>query len=73
MLTFAAAKAGGVDVAAIPAAFSTQNVAGMNLKAVKTVDNRGIVFPYVKSGATTEDGRPIGHDVTSDPGDSTGY
>ncbi|WP_071396297.1 ABC transporter substrate-binding protein [Bacillus tuaregi] len=63
---FAAAKAGNVDVAAIPAAFSKQPVSGMNLKAVKTVDNRGIVFPYVKSGGKTEDGRPIGNDVTAD-------
>ena len=34
----------------IPAAFSNQKVPGMKLEAVKTVDNRGIVFPYVKSG-----------------------
>ena len=47
---FAAAKAGDVDVASIPAAFSNQKVPGMKLEAVKTVDNRGIVFPFVKSG-----------------------
>ena len=47
---FAAAQAGKVDLAHIPAAFSKQEVPGMRLEAVKTVDNRGIVFPYVKSG-----------------------
>src|SRR5690606_36066814 len=33
---------------------------------VKTVDNRGIAFPYVKSGKKTNDGIPIGNDVTAD-------
>ena len=56
-----------MDVAAIPASFSKQQVPGMRLEAVKSVDNRGIVFPYVKSGAVTEDGLPIGNDVTADP------
>lgn len=65
--SLAAAKAGKVDVAAIPASFSSQNVPGMKLEAVKSVDNRGIAFPYVKSGEKTKDGRPIGNDVTSDP------
>ncbi|MEK5038325.1 ABC transporter substrate-binding protein [Sporosarcina sp. FSL K6-3457] len=64
---FAAAQAGTVDLAYIPAAFSNKKVSGMKLEAVKTVDNRGIVFPYVKSGNFTEDGLPIGNDVTSDP------
>ena len=65
--TFAAAQAGKVEVAAIPASFSKQKVPGMRLEAVKSVDNRGIVFPYVKSGEVTEDGLPIGNDVTADP------
>jgi peptide/nickel transport system substrate-binding protein len=64
---FAAAKAGQVDLASIPAAFSRQNVPGMMLKSVQTVDNRGIAFPTVKSGKTTPDGTPIGNDVTADP------
>ncbi|OMF37136.1 nickel ABC transporter substrate-binding protein [Paenibacillus sp. FSL H8-0548] len=63
---FAAAKAGSVDVAYIPSAFSKQEVAGMKLEAVKTVDNRGIAFPYVKSGGKTAEGYPIGNDVTAD-------
>lgn len=65
--SFAAAQAGKVDLAYIPAAFSNQEVPGMRLESVKTVDNRGIVFPFVKSGGFTEDGLPIGNDVTADP------
>ncbi|WP_428912556.1 ABC transporter substrate-binding protein [Niallia sp. Krafla_26] len=64
--TFAAAGAGEVDVAAIPASFSMQQVPGMRLEKVKSVDNRGIVFPYVKSGNLTEEGFSIGNDVTAD-------
>ena len=65
--SFAAAKAGNVDLAYIPAAFSNQEVPGMKLEALQTVDNRGIVFPFVKSGELTSDGLPIGNDVTADP------
>ncbi|MBM7573556.1 ABC transporter substrate-binding protein [Aquibacillus albus] len=64
---FAAAKAGDVDMASIPSAFAQQQVPGMGLEAVQTVDNRGVQFPYVPSGETTEDGYPIGNDVTADP------
>ncbi|WP_088830240.1 ABC transporter substrate-binding protein [Paenibacillus tyrfis] len=63
---YAAAKAGKVDAAYIPAAFSKQPVAGMRVEAVHTVDNRGIVFPYPRSGSITKDGNPIGNDVTAD-------
>ncbi len=63
---YAAAKAGKVDIAQIPAAFSLQDVQGMRLEAVRTVDNRGIAFPFVNSGSTTADGHPIGNDVTAD-------
>jgi len=62
----AAARAGQVDVAAIPAAFANQSVKGMRLEAVQTVDNRGIMFPYVPAGSWTEEGYPVGNDVTSD-------
>jgi len=65
--SFAAAQAGEVDLAYIPAAFSKQTVPGMRLESIQTVDNRGIVFPFVKSGDITEDGDPIGNDVTADP------
>lgn len=63
---FASAKKGDVDIVSIPSAFSKQTVSGMRLEAISTVDNRGIVFPYVPSGNQTKDGQPIGNDVTSD-------
>lgn len=65
--SFLLAQAGKVDLAYIPFAFSNQEVPGMRLESVKTVDNRGIVFPFIKSGDFTEDGLPIGNDVTADP------
>ncbi|MGQ9558080.1 MAG: ABC transporter substrate-binding protein [Desulfurispora sp.] len=64
---FAAAKAGQVDVAAVPHMFVKQTVPGMRLVAVQSVDNRGIMFPTVPSGQKTKDGRPVGNDVTADP------
>jgi peptide/nickel transport system substrate-binding protein len=64
---FAAAKAGQVDMAAIPSAFASQKVDGMNVVAVDSVDNRGVGFPMVPAqGEKTEDGYAIGNDVTSD-------
>lgn len=63
---FAAAKAAQVDITSIPASFSLQEVPGMVLKSLPSVDNRGIMFPYVASGAKTEEGYPIGNDVTAD-------
>ena len=63
---FAAAKAGNVDMAYIPPAFSKQQVPGMRLVALESVDNRGIMFPYVKSGEKTGDGLDVGNDVTAD-------
>lgn len=64
--TFAAAKAGEVDMASIVPSLTSQKVDGMTLKAVDSVDNRGISLPYVKSGTATAEGYPIGNDVTSD-------
>lgn len=63
---YAAAKAGQVDVAYIPSAFSQQSVSGMRLEAVKSVDNRGILFSVAKPGDKTDKGYPIGNAVTSD-------
>jgi peptide/nickel transport system substrate-binding protein len=63
---FAAAKRGDVHLASIPAAFSKETVRGMRLEAVASVDNRGIAFPYQPSGTVTEEGYPIGNDVTAD-------
>jgi len=63
---FAAAQAGQADVVSIPAAFAQKAVPGMKLVEVPSVDNRGIMFPMVPAGGKTEDGNPLGNDVTSD-------
>lgn len=64
---FAAARAGQVDVVAVPQAFAIQDVPDMTLLPVQSVDNRGILFPFVPdTGETTADGHPIGNDVTAD-------
>lgn len=63
---FAAAKAGKTDVAAVPQSFAGQKVQGMRLLAVKSVDNRGISFPVAPSGRKSQDGYPVGNDVTAD-------
>lgn len=64
----AAAKTGQVHVVAVPQTLANQQVPGMRLQAVKSVDNRGLMFPCVANqGRETEQGYPIGHDVTADP------
>ncbi|MFC4025387.1 ABC transporter substrate-binding protein [Oceanobacillus longus] len=62
---FAAAKAGEVDVVSVPPAFANEEIAGMNLIELESVDNRGIMFPYVREGEQTADGFPIGNNVTA--------
>ncbi len=66
-LAFAAAKTGSVDIASIPHNFGTQAVAGMRLEAFESVDNRGMMMPFVPAGEKTSTGAAIGNDVTSDP------
>jgi peptide/nickel transport system substrate-binding protein len=63
---FAAAKAGQVQIAAIPHAFGDQVVSGMRLANLESIDNRGMMFPFVKAGGETDDGKPVGNDVTAD-------
>lgn len=63
---FAAAKAGQVDVAMVTPALADEKVAGMKLVVLKSVDNRGIVLPFLPNEGLTIDDRPIGNNVTSD-------
>ncbi len=64
---FAAAKAGQVQVAAVPQSLAVQEIEGMTLRDVVSVDNRGLMFPYQPANSgTTPDGDPIGNDVTAD-------
>jgi peptide/nickel transport system substrate-binding protein len=65
--SFAAAKAGSVDAVVVPQALAVQTIEGMVLHPVKSVDNRGLMFPMVPdTGARTAEGAPIGNNVTSD-------
>ncbi|MCM3561593.1 ABC transporter substrate-binding protein [Brevibacillus borstelensis] len=63
---YAAAKAGEVDMAFVLPNAAKQQVPGMHLVTVNSVDNRGILFPVVKAGGATKDGAPVGNDVTAD-------
>lgn len=66
--SFAAAKAGKVDVVGVPSSLAKQSVSGMRLHVVKSVDNRGLMFPMGKNeDQSTPAGLPIGNDVTADP------
>lgn len=63
---FAAAMAGQVDVALTSATHATQDLAGMRLESVTTLDNRGFTLPTTPAeGKTTESGHPVGNDVTA--------
>lgn len=62
-----AAKAGELDVAMTVPSLATIEVEGMQIQRIDTIDNRGITLPVVPNeGNTTEEGYPIGNDVTSD-------
>lgn len=65
--SFAAAKAGKVHVLGVPASLAKQRVPGMRLHVVKSVDNRGLMFPVVPdTGRKTPSGYPVGNNVTAD-------
>jgi len=65
---FAAAKAGQVDLAEIPASYANQEVAGMKIVSLDSIDARGISFPMnPNTGEKTKNGYAIGNNVTSDP------
>ncbi|MBU8906352.1 ABC transporter substrate-binding protein [Desertibacillus haloalkaliphilus] len=63
---FAAARAGEVDVVSVPSIFAKEDVPGMDLVVLDSVDNRGIMFPFPPDEETGE-GNTIGNDVTADP------
>lgn len=66
--SFAAAKAGKVHMVVVPQSLAHQKLPDMVLHAVKSVDNRGLMFPTIPdTGRKTADGYPIGNSVTADP------
>lgn len=62
----AAAKAGQLDVAATTPELASQNIKNMELMKLETIDNRGIVLPYVSEQGKSEMGYDVGNNVTSD-------
>ncbi|MDO4711630.1 MAG: ABC transporter substrate-binding protein [Peptostreptococcaceae bacterium] len=64
---YAAAQAGTVDIAVSNQALIGKDVEGFGKKVIDTYDYRVISFPVNKSGGKTEQGDPMGNDVTSDP------
>jgi peptide/nickel transport system substrate-binding protein len=66
--SFAAARAGKVHMVVVPQSLAHQQLPGMALHVVKSVDNRGLMFPTIpNTGQKTAEGYPIGNDVTADP------
>ncbi len=64
---FAAVKAGEADVAITNQSLGLSAIDGYRTETFETIDYRVISFPVSKAeGATTEQGDPIGNDVTSD-------
>ena len=63
----ATARAGRIDVLAVPSCMADLDIPGMNLHVIKSVDNRGLMFPTVpNTGKKTPRGLSIGNDVTAD-------
>lgn len=63
---FASAKRGEVDIAEVPLSYSKESVDNMRMITLDSVDARGISLPFVPdTGNKTEDGVPIGNNVTS--------
>lgn len=64
---FAAAKAGQLDVAVTTAGFAQNEIDGMKIVNLQSIDNRGLTLPVVPDkGETTDTGAKIGNNVTSD-------
>ncbi len=65
--SLAAARAGEVHVLGVPSSLAKQSLPNMKLHVVKSVDNRGLMFPMVPdTGKKTPRGLPIGNNVTAD-------
>lgn len=64
---FAAARSGQIDLAEIPSSYANQEVDGMKIVSLDSIDARGISFPMqANTGQKTENGYAIGNNVTSD-------
>ncbi len=64
----AAVQAGEVDVAYSSATLGRAEVAGYHVEAIPSADNRGFTLPVLPAeGKVTENGAPIGNNVTCNP------
>ncbi|ENH96641.1 dipeptide ABC transporter substrate-binding protein [Gracilibacillus halophilus YIM-C55.5] len=61
----AAAKAGELDVVSVPITQANQDFTGMKRVSLRSVDNRGVMLPYLEP-TTNGEGEAVGHAVTSD-------
>lgn len=62
---FSAAKAGKVDMIAVSPSLANQDVKGMRLQEVKSVDYRGISMPVLPDEGKLHNDHHIGNNVTS--------
>lgn len=64
---FVATQAGQFDIALTSSTLAVNEIKGMKVLSIDSVDNRGITLPVLPDeGKTTEDGYPIGNNVTCD-------
>ncbi|MCR5252032.1 MAG: ABC transporter substrate-binding protein [Lachnospiraceae bacterium] len=64
---FMAAQRGDVDLVYTNQNLATQTIDGYRMEAIESIDNYGIIFPTtMDEGKTSEDGRPVGNNVTGD-------
>lgn len=63
---YAAAKAGQANVVYVPATYADKEIDGKRLEIVKSVDNRGVILPFIPNQGKMNNKSPIGNDVTSD-------
>ncbi len=64
---FNMAKNGEADVVAVPLTYAKESVDGYHMVLMDSIDVRGISLPVVNNtGQVTEDGNPIGNNVTAD-------
>ena len=59
-------QAGQVDVAYTTPELADQDIPNMELVALESIDNRGIVLPYVSKQGKNQLGFEVGNNVTSD-------
>lgn len=65
--SFMAAQRGDVDIIYTNQNLAAQTIDGYSMVPIESIDNYGIIFPTTyDEGKTSEDGRPIGNNVTGD-------